>query len=161
MTADFATAWAELESERAVLVEHVRSLGDRGRQPGVPGGLSPLATIEHLARTEKMYQGWIEKAAASNGAGDPKPNFIYRMVRKRMHSAKAVPTTPGLTPATDFDLDEAAGNWAQIRQVLESPLKQLAEAGRAFRHPVFGRMGADDYISLTRAHIHYHRQRMP
>lgn len=114
--------------------------------------------LEHMRRTEAMYIPLLQKGIAKAQA---KPNFLYRMVLKRMQSGGRVPTSKDLTPIEPIDLGEVVRGWHQVRAEVMKSASQAVPGQAILKHPLFGKMGAQELIDLLNAHASYHQRFFP
>ncbi len=146
------------ESMREELLQTVDALTDRQVNEVVEEGVWSIAqNLEHLYLMEMSVAKGI-KHAQSQGEGKP---VKEKPVHLTVDRTTKVPAPPYLEPSTGFQtLGELKDKLAQSRELLLQTIADLNEQQmdeKSFKHPVFGTLSIQQWVSFIGYHEERHR----
>ncbi len=151
--------WVESDAVMEALIDRVVKLpADRQRQRPNAREFTPCELIEHMRLADAMYPPLLSAAQPGMRA---KPNFLYRLVLKRMRGGGRVPAPKSLIPIEPIDLEASIAQWRINRAEIKRLTAATPPDAAALKHPLFGKMTVEQIIDLLDGHTAYHQRFFP
>ncbi len=161
---EFIARAERILDSRDKMIARIEALEEKKRSMANPkGGFSPVELLSHMGLVDQQYiELWHKTDRKKMGSDVGNPNFIYKMVLKRMQTATASPAAKPFRPRVAPLVEQGKEHWVRTSNELLGLLSTLRSPNLvAIKHPLFGKMSALDILALTEAHHHYHYIRFP
>ncbi len=163
MTPELTQQFENLGVRMEHMIDRVREMPTDQQRSPVGKSFSPLQAIEHMAKTEQIYVGFIDKTNAAAVAGKKsKPNFLFGQLLKQLGKPQTstVPSPGPFQPKEELDLDESARRWKEAKEKIHEYVAKFEDDAAAIKHPFFGWLSPYDMFLMMEKHQDYHDSRL-
>jgi len=155
--------WKENEARRLKFIDRIKTMTkDQQHFRPAKGEYIALKVLEHMALLAIFCLPILKKHDPKLLHAMPaKPRFLFPFALQQLSNVKSIPTLSAMNPKITPTLEDAAEKWEDVRREIGRIIRNSPEDGTIIKHPIFGRLGAIQFIDLLDVHFMYHERRFP